>query len=211
MQLSFGSLVLTFLVASVSAIPAAAPAASSKSSSKPASASPTSTAGAGATGTECSPEVMALASGISANIDDQRNEQAAVTAVGDTLNENPMDPVAFAAAKASLLDFVNKGITIRENNQKIAPAGNPAIPGLATVAMAQVEEFNLTNSLTGVAATDNKTVATLKTDFAGGIMQNMKNLAAVRFIPVIFRKCIMLTNTLNTGHWKLHCSSRGCK
>lgn len=80
------------------------------------------------------------------------------------------------------MGFVTKGVAIRENNQKIAPAGNPAIPGLATVAMAQMAELNLTMSLGagGVnVARDNTTVNTLKGDFAGGIMQNMKNLAAV--------------------------------
>jgi hypothetical protein len=80
---------------------------------------------------------------------------------------------------------VTKGITIRQNNQKIAPAGNPALPGLATVAMAQMAELNLTMGLAvpssgqiDVAAA-NTSVEALKGDFKGGIMQNMKNLAAV--------------------------------
>jgi len=132
--------------------------------------------------TTCSPEVTALASGISANIADQNNEVAAVSSLGQMLTESPVDATLFAAGQASLLSFVQKGISIRENNQKIAPAGNPAIPGLATVATAQLTELNLTMSL-GVGgvnvARDNKTVTDLLGDFKGGIVQNMKNLQAV--------------------------------
>jgi hypothetical protein len=131
--------------------------------------------------TTCSPEVTALASGISANIADQNNEVAAVSSLGQMLTESPVDATLFAAGQASLLSFVQKGISIRENNQKIAPAGNPAIPGLATVATAQLTELNLTMSL-GVGgvnvARDNKTVTDLLGDFKGGIVQNMKNLQA---------------------------------
>ncbi|KAL3420458.1 hypothetical protein PVAG01_08957 [Phlyctema vagabunda] len=151
----------------------------------PTSLIPTSTTSAGNTtgaGGACAPAVIALASGIKANIADQRNELAAVNVIGDMLAEDPINPVTFAAAKSSLLDFVNKGIAIRQNNQQIAPAGNPAIPGLAIVANAQIEEFNLSSSLTGDLSIDTQTVATLKMDFAGGIEQNTKNLNAVGFL-----------------------------
>ncbi|TGO63985.1 hypothetical protein BOTNAR_0093g00230 [Botryotinia narcissicola] len=143
--------------------------------------SSTSSAGAKSTGTStaCSPEVQALASGISSNIADQRDEQKAVTAVGKILQQSPFNTSMFDVAQSSLMTFVQKGIQIRQNNQKIAPAGNSAIPGLAIVAMAQQEELNLTMSLTASnVAGSNATVAKLKTDFAGGIVQNMKNLAA---------------------------------
>ncbi|RDW56448.1 hypothetical protein BP5796_13197 [Coleophoma crateriformis] len=199
MKISFSALAISLLVSSVVAVPAAnsasksASGTASKSASRTASKSASSTkppgamstGNSGSSGTSgpnaagaCSQAVQDLAAGISANIADQRNEVAAVTAVGDVLGEVPMNPVTFAASKASLLDFVNKGIAIRENNQKIAPPGNGAIAGLAIVANAQQAEFNLTNSLTGDAAIDNATVATLKMDFSGGIEQNMKNLAA---------------------------------
>ncbi|KAB8288511.1 hypothetical protein EYC80_010176 [Monilinia laxa] len=149
----------------------------------PSKAASTTPAGAKSTGTgsSCSPEVQALAEGISANIADQRNEQAAaaVTAMGYVLQESPLDASMFDAAKASLMNFVSKGIAIRENNQKITPEGNAATAGLAKVAMAQQEEFNLTMSLSANnVAASNATVEKLKADFAGGIMQNMKNLAA---------------------------------
>lgn len=92
------------------------------------------------------------------------------------------------------MGFVTKGIAIRQNNQKIAPAGNPAIAGLAIVAMAQMTELNLTMSL-GVGgvnvARDNTTVEALKGDFAGGIVQNMKNLAAVIVSWVILRISVL--------------------
>ncbi|PMD44762.1 hypothetical protein L207DRAFT_509439 [Hyaloscypha variabilis F] len=126
---------------------------------------------------------MALASGIQSNIADQNNELATVSALGNVLAQSPIDMTLYSATQASLLNFVNKGIAIRENNQKIAPPGNGAIAGLATVAMAQMTELNLTMSLVIAAngtdvAKANQTVESLKGDFKGGIVQNMKNLAA---------------------------------
>ncbi|KAI9048450.1 hypothetical protein LZ554_007286 [Drepanopeziza brunnea f. sp. 'monogermtubi'] len=134
--------------------------------------------------TACSPAVMALATGIQSNIDDQYNEVATVNAIGSVMGQNPVDSTLYAATQASLLGYVNKGIAIRQNNQKITPVGNGAAAGLAMVAMAQMEELNLTMSLALPAsgqvdtATGMKTVETLKKDFAGGIDQNKKNLAA---------------------------------
>ncbi|KAM3075004.1 hypothetical protein ACMFMG_007536 [Clarireedia jacksonii] len=128
--------------------------------------------------TPCAPAVAALASGISSNIADQHNELAAVGALGFIIAEQPMNQSTFDAGKASLLDFVTKGIAIRAQNQKIAPAGNAAIPGLATVAKAQMEELNLTMSLNAAdLAAANRTLDMLKKDFMGGIVQNMLNLA----------------------------------
>lgn len=80
---------------------------------------------------------------------------------------------------------MTKGITIRENNQKIAPSGNAAIAGLAVVGMAQMTELNLTMSLAVPASgmVDQKlattTVEMLKGDFSGGITKNKENLAMV--------------------------------
>ncbi|KAJ5041245.1 uncharacterized protein L3040_005793 [Drepanopeziza brunnea f. sp. 'multigermtubi'] len=136
------------------------------------------------TAAACSKEVMALAEGIQSNIDDQNNEVATVNAIGNVMSQSPVDTTLYAATQASLLGYVNKGIAIRQNNQKITPVGNGATAGLAMVAMAQMEELNLTMSLAIPAsgqvdtATGMKTVETLKKDFAGGIDQNKKNLAA---------------------------------
>ncbi len=47
------------------------------------------------------------------------------------------------------------------------------------VANAQLTELNLTQNLTGNAATDAGTVTMLDTNFAGGVKQNMKNMQDV--------------------------------
>jgi hypothetical protein len=100
-----------------------------------------------------------------------------------------MDMTLYAATQTSLLGFVTKGIAIRENNQKIAPQGSPALPGLAVVAMAQMTELNLTMSLavpsTGIVdqARANMTGEMLKGHFEGGIKKNMENLMMVCGLP----------------------------
>ncbi|KAK6584233.1 hypothetical protein PZA11_003963 [Diplocarpon coronariae] len=137
-----------------------------------------------ANSTACSPAVMALAAGIQSNIDDQGNEVATVSALGNIMAQNPVDPALYSAAQTSLLGYVTKGIAIRENNQKITPPGNEAAAGLAMVAMAQMEELSITKSLavSGSGPVDTvkgmQMVEQLKKDFAGGIEQNKKNLAA---------------------------------
>lgn len=45
--------------------------------------------------------------------------------------------------------------------------------------MAQLAELSLAQGLTGNPAVDLMAVATMETDFSGGIVQNMKNQAAV--------------------------------
>lgn len=47
------------------------------------------------------------------------------------------------------------------------------------VANAQAGELKLAQGLTGNPSTDNANLATLQTDFAGGIKQNQANAAAV--------------------------------
>lgn len=76
---------------------------------------------------------QALADGIQSNIDLQTGEQASVEKVKAAVSQNPVDQAAFTAAKTQLLDFVNAGISARENNQAIAPQGNAAIDGLGVV------------------------------------------------------------------------------
>ncbi|KAI6382255.1 hypothetical protein MCOR25_000844 [Pyricularia grisea] len=117
-----------------------------------------------------------LAMGINTNIADQQMELQAVGNVQKALQSN--DANAFAQAKATLLQFVQNGIAIRQANQQIAPAGNPAIAGLDVVANAQLTELGLANNLTGNAATDNAILQELTKDFTGGIEQNKKNAAA---------------------------------
>lgn len=78
---------------------------------------------------------QALADGIQSNIDLQMGEQASVEKVKAAVSQNPVDKAAFTAAKSQLLDFVNAGISARENNQAIAPQGNAAINGLGVVSV----------------------------------------------------------------------------
>ncbi|KAH7420174.1 hypothetical protein BKA64DRAFT_634812 [Cadophora sp. MPI-SDFR-AT-0126] len=159
-------------------------AASSGKPSAPTSTGTPSSSNSTAAGGACSSQVLALAAGIQSNIDDQNNELTTVNALGMVLAQNPLDVTLYGATQTSLLGFVTKGIVIRENNQKLAPAGNAALDGLAIVANAQAEELNLTMSLAIPASGAVDTVAagttveTLKKDFAGGIDQNKKNLAA---------------------------------
>ncbi|KAM0329263.1 hypothetical protein ACHAQA_004567 [Verticillium albo-atrum] len=131
----------------------------------------------GSTGPDCQRAIL-LAEGIQLNINDQNNEVSSLAAVSDALNTN--DQVGFQTAKTNLLGFVNSGIEMRQMNQAIAPPGNKATAGLAIVANAQLEELNLSNSLSGDPANreaDLRTIETLKADFAGGIKQNMQNMA----------------------------------
>ncbi|QSZ36888.1 hypothetical protein DSL72_006771 [Monilinia vaccinii-corymbosi] len=177
MHTSIQNTMLFLLIASTSIVASPVPSITELNTSQPTAAN--GTAGTAGTTPFCSPQVKALVDGINANIADQRNEQAAVTVMGYVLQESPIDTTIFDAAKASLLTYVQKGITIRQNNQQITPPGNAATEGLATVAAAQQEELNLSNSL---SASDVKgstaTVEKLKTDFAGGIAKNQENVAA---------------------------------
>lgn len=75
------------------------------------------------------------------------------------------------------------GIAIRQANQLIAPPGNAAVAGLAVVANAQLTELGLSSNLTGTKCVDEPIVSSLASDFAGGIMQNMENMAAVSCVP----------------------------
>jgi hypothetical protein len=126
-----------------------------------------------------------LASGIALNILDQRNEQSALSTYSTLLASatSTIRPAAFSSAKADLLTFVVNGIAIRQTNQLIAPPGNGATAGLAIVANAQLTELGLSSNLTGTKCVDEGIVKSLATDFAGGIMQNMENMAAVSCVP----------------------------
>jgi hypothetical protein len=60
----------------------------------------------------------------------ERNASEALQAIGAA---SPVNMTAFAAGKAVLISDIMFGMTIREYNQLIAPAGNAALPGLAKV------------------------------------------------------------------------------
>jgi len=82
--------------------------------------------------TDCTKAQTDLAAGIAKNIDVQKSEQTSVNAIATALKQTGLSDATFAPLKTKLLGFVNQGITIRENNQKIAPSGNKAIAGLGS-------------------------------------------------------------------------------
>ncbi|CAG8977009.1 hypothetical protein HYALB_00008867 [Hymenoscyphus albidus] len=137
--------------------------------------------GAPPTNNGCTAEENRLGQGIQSNIAIQMMELEKVNAIGETLNANPVDGNKYLQEQRSLLETVQQGVTIREQNQAIAgPINSPASEGLAKVANAQKEELQLTQNL----ALQNSTgpakmiVTTLQADFRGGIEQNMRNLMA---------------------------------
>lgn len=172
-----------------------APAPATPVMADPAAAAAAEASGAPAAGGGAAPNAAAgtmnalcaqgtiLAQGIALNIADQQQELTTANSLATILAANPVDTAAYGAARTDLLKFINNGIAIREMNQLITPQENQATPGIATVANAQLTELGLANNLT-VQGGDNvpgnmQIVQTLQMDFMGGIMQNMKNMAAV--------------------------------
>ncbi|RDW85184.1 hypothetical protein BP6252_02774 [Coleophoma cylindrospora] len=126
----------------------------------------------------CSSAVTKLVDGINSNIAVQKQEQSQTTVIQKQLSAGNVNSADFKTNKDKLVTIVNKGISIRTNNQKIAPSGNAAISGLATVATAQAGELKLAQGLTGDPKTDNANLSKLQTMFSGGITQNQKNAQA---------------------------------
>lgn len=169
----------------VMADPAAAAAA--EASGAPAAGGGAAPNAAGGTMNALCAQGTILAQGIALNIADQQQELTTANTMATLLAANPVDTAAYGAARTDLLRFINNGIAIREMNQLITPQENQATPGIATVANAQLTELGLANMLT-VQGGDNvaanmQIVQTLQMDFSGGIMQNMKNMAAVSGTP----------------------------
>lgn len=81
----------------------------------------------------CSADVDGLISGIEINILAQQGERNASKNLQVIESHNPVDMTAFAAGKAVLVNDILFGMTIRRYNQLIAPTGNAALSGLATV------------------------------------------------------------------------------
>lgn len=130
-------------------------------------------------------QAMILAQGIALNIQDQQQELATANQLAMLLAAPQVDTQAYMAARTNLLRFVNNGIAIRQMNQLITPAENKATEGVAIVANAQLTELGLSTNLT-MTGSDNldankQIVQMLQKNFAGGIQQNMKNMADVSF------------------------------
>ncbi|KAH8898776.1 hypothetical protein GQ53DRAFT_817005 [Thozetella sp. PMI_491] len=145
----------------------AAFAATSSSTRTSTSASPTGTLDCVA--------AQKLVMGIQENIQAQNEEIAALESVKQVVSTDPIDQNTFSQAKKRLQDTVSKSVSIRENNQKIAPKGNAAIAGLDKVAKAQQEEKSLSDGLKG-NTDDMSAISKLNTDFMGGIQQNQQNI-----------------------------------
>lgn len=149
-------------------------------------ANPAAAAGgneAAATADPTCAQAMILSQGIALNIADQQQELATANQLMTILSANPVDTAAYGAARTNLLKFVNNGIAIRQMNQLITPPQNKATAGVAIVANAQLTELGLSTNLT-MTGTDNLAgnmaiVKMLQMNFAGGIQQNMKNMADV--------------------------------
>jgi hypothetical protein len=90
--------------------------------------------------------------------------------------KNGTAPVAaFSTEQKSVLAIQQKGIAIRETNQKLAKEINsPAIAGLA-----MVKEMTQVTGLKDTAA-DAATLTTLVQEVQDGTKQNQKNLAAAK-------------------------------
>lgn len=200
--------------------------------SAPAPAAAPVSAAAAATADPTCAQAMILAQGIALNIADQQQELATANQLGAILQAQPVDAQAFATSRQALLQFVNNGIAIRQSNQLITPAGNRATPGVATVANAQLTELQITGSLTATGVDDVagnlKKVQMLQMNFAGGIQQNMKNMADVSCLlcsatsqvyhllpphlsthPLYQYKKLIHADNKHTGHGRMWC--RRCR
>ncbi|KAF4782478.1 hypothetical protein HER10_EVM0012759 [Colletotrichum scovillei] len=113
-----------------------------------------------------------LATGIDKNISIQKQEQKDVAAVKKAVQSG--NKGQFDQAKTKLVATVKSGADVRAENQKIAPKGNAAIPGLKKVQNAQATELKQAQGLTGGNA-DLDTIAQMEKEFSGGIDQNQQN------------------------------------
>jgi len=86
----------------------------------------------------------------------------------------------FATTQQSVLAIQQKGITIREKNQKLAgEIKSPAADGLAVVAGAQTKEIEQVKGLKGTQA-DAGTLSMLVQEVRDGTKQNQMNLDAAK-------------------------------
>ncbi|KAF1356121.1 hypothetical protein BDV97DRAFT_364914 [Delphinella strobiligena] len=127
---------------------------------------------------QCPADVVALATGIHLTIVGQVNgELAEIQALQAIESASQVNETAFLIGKGELIAGIEGGIKIREFNQAVAPANNPALPGLQQYVTAQLTELGLSESLTGVPSHDNPILATLLSDVMAGIKLNERNLA----------------------------------
>lgn len=101
--------------------------------------------------------------------------------------EDPLNFLAFQNAKGRLQSDIQAGMNIRLFNQQIAPAGNPALAGLATYDTDEETEKSLADGLTGIYAEDKAALDSLKSDIMSGILLNQANERNVSsFVAFLF-------------------------
>lgn len=133
---------------------------------------------------QCPPAIISLATGIHLNIVGQVNSELATLLQLQALESTtPLNTTGFLLLKGELISSIQGGIKIREFNQAVAPADNPALPGLARYAAAQETELGLSEGLTGE---DEGTLATLVGDVRAGIQLNYWNLGNVSLACLFF-------------------------
>ncbi|KAH9828244.1 hypothetical protein Tdes44962_MAKER09411 [Teratosphaeria destructans] len=124
----------------------------------------------------CSEAVVALATGIHLNIQGQYGEFNSTKKILAIESSTPVNMTAFYIAKGQLLANVQTGMNLRQFNQEIAPAGNPALPGLAKYQAAEEVEKMLAESFTGVPSHDMANLNYLLSNITTGIQLNENNL-----------------------------------
>lgn len=133
---------------------------------------------------QCPPVIVSLATGIHLNIVGQVNGELATLLQLQALESTtPLNTTGFLLLKGELISSIQGGIKIREFNQAVAPANNPALPGLAQYAAAQETELGLSEGLTG---SDEATLATLVGDVRAGIRLNYWNMGNVSLTCLCF-------------------------
>jgi hypothetical protein len=99
--------------------------------------------------------------------------------------EGSFDEDKFDSAQGALLGLFNKATTMERNSQKIAPAGNAAIPSLMNATAVQIKGLGLLQGLKGVKGDDSDIeeakdkVEELIEDIKGDIEENKENLEDV--------------------------------
>ncbi|EME49198.1 hypothetical protein DOTSEDRAFT_122371 [Dothistroma septosporum NZE10] len=128
----------------------------------------------------CCPAEIALATGIHLNINGQYSEYNTTQKIEDAEKAHPSGPsTEIYELIGQLQANVQGGQNLRLFNQQIAPAGNPAIPGLAQYAAAEETEKSQADAvLNGNYAHDKPTLEMLKQEILKGITLNQNNLKA---------------------------------
>lgn len=128
----------------------------------------------------CCPAEIALATGIHLNINGQYSEFNTTQKIEDAEKAHPDGPsTQIYELIGQLQANVQGGQNLRLFSQQIAPAGNPAIPGLAMYAAAEeTEKAQANTALNGNCAHDKATLELLKQEITKGIALNQANLKA---------------------------------